>query len=112
MYHPVDVYAGGRLRLRRTLLGMSQTDLASQVKLTFQQVQKYENGSNRISASRLYEFSKILQVPIQFFFDGFGEDTPQPEISRETMEFMKNYSSIPSVEIRTKIRSLVRSVAE
>lgn len=73
LVHPVDIHIGFRLRLRRVLLGMSQTDLGDRVGLTFQQVQKYERGANRISASRLYEFAKILDVPVSFFFDGIGD---------------------------------------
>ncbi len=67
--HPIDVHVGGRVRLRRTLLGMSQTDLGKAFDLTFQQVQKYESGKNRIAASRLYHLSHILDVPLSYFFD-------------------------------------------
>ena len=66
---PVDAHVGARVRLRRTMLGMSQEKLAQALGLTFQQVQKYERGTNRVGSSRLYELSKILDVPIQFFFD-------------------------------------------
>ncbi len=66
---PVDVHVGARLRLRRTLLGMNQTTVGEAIGLTFQQVQKYENGKNRISASRLYDLSRVLDVPIEHFFD-------------------------------------------
>jgi transcriptional regulator with XRE-family HTH domain len=66
---PVDVHVGARLRVRRTLLGMSQTTVGEAIGLTFQQVQKYEKGTNRISASRLYDLSRLLDVPIQHFFD-------------------------------------------
>ena len=67
--NPVDVHVGARLRVRRTLLGMSQTMLGEAIGLTFQQVQKYESGANRISASRLFDLSRLLDVPIQYFFD-------------------------------------------
>ncbi|MBB2159453.1 helix-turn-helix domain-containing protein [Gluconacetobacter sacchari] len=67
---PVDVHVGGRIRLRRALLGMSQERLGEALGLTFQQVQKYERGTNRVSASRLYELSDVLDVPVSFFFDG------------------------------------------
>jgi len=66
---PVDAHVGARVRLRRTMLGMSQEKLAQALGLTFQQVQKYERGTNRVGSSRLYELSKILDVPIQYFFD-------------------------------------------
>src|ERR1700754_5359952 len=67
--HPVDVHVGARMRQRRSLLGMSQTNLGSAVGLTFQQIQKYERGSNRIASSRLFEFAKVLDVPVSYFFD-------------------------------------------
>ena len=66
---PVDIHVGGRIRLRRTLLGMSQERLGESLGLTFQQVQKYERGANRVSASRLYDLGRVLSVPIQFFYD-------------------------------------------
>ena len=67
--NPIDVHVGGRVRLRRTLLGMSQDKLAQALGLTFQQIQKYERGANRIGSSRLYHLSQILDVPVSFFFD-------------------------------------------
>ncbi len=66
---PVDVHVGARVRMRRTLLGMSQTTLAEALGLTFQQVQKYERGANRMGSSRLFVLSRVLDVPIEFFFD-------------------------------------------
>lgn len=72
--HPVDVYVGGRVRLRRTFLGYSQEKLGRALGLTFQQIQKYERGLNRISSSKLYELSKFLEVPVAFFFEGLEED--------------------------------------
>jgi len=69
-FHPVDVHVGTRLRQRRALLGMSQTALGNAVGLSFQQVQKYEQGSNRISSSRLFEFAMVLDVPVSHLFDG------------------------------------------
>src|SRR5215218_3069981 len=67
--NPVDVRVGGRLRLRRNMLGLTQEQLGEAIGLTFQQVQKYERGANRIGASRLYELSRILDMPVSFFFD-------------------------------------------
>src|SRR5258708_23755034 len=66
--HPVDVHVGARMRQRRTLLGMSQSKVGDAVALTFQQIQKYERGSNRIGSSRLFEFPKVLDVPVSYFF--------------------------------------------
>src|ERR1019366_10677585 len=72
---PVDMHVGARVRLRRTLLGMSQEKLGTAVGLTFQQIQKYERGANRIGASRLFDMARALDVPVQFFFD---EMPPEP----------------------------------
>lgn len=69
-----DSYIGARLRMRRLMLGMSQEALGEKLSLTFQQIQKYEKGTNRVSASRLYELAQVLDVPVQFFFDGAGND--------------------------------------
>ncbi len=81
--HPVDVHVGARVRMRRTLLGMSQTTLGEAIGLTFQQVQKYERGPNRIGASRLFELSWALDVPVEYFFDEMPAEVsaiwrPQP----------------------------------
>src|SRR4051795_11923212 len=67
--NPIDVRVGARLRLRRNMLGLSQEKLGEAIGLTFQQVQKYERGANRIGASRLHELSRVLDVPVSFFFD-------------------------------------------
>ena len=74
----VDVHVGGRIRIRRRLIGMSQEALAQALGLTFQQVQKYERGSNRVSASKLYATAKVLEVPVHYFFDGLS-DAPASE---------------------------------
>ncbi|MES2729521.1 MAG: helix-turn-helix transcriptional regulator [Pseudomonadota bacterium] len=73
--HPIDIHVGSRLRERRMLLSVPQDQLAKQTGITFQQIQKYESGRNRVSASRLYEFSRILDVPIAYFFSGFRQLT-------------------------------------
>ena len=73
--NPIDVHVGSRVRLRRTLLGMSQEKLGDAIGLTFQQVQKYERGANRIGASRLFDLSRVLDVPVSFFFDDMASDT-------------------------------------
>jgi len=71
--HPVDVYVGARLRIRRKVMGLSQTQVADALGITFQQIQKYERGSNRISASKLYDAARLLQAPVSYFFDGLDE---------------------------------------
>src|SRR5512134_3543115 len=81
--NPVDIHVGSRVRLRRTLLGLSQEKLGEAVGLTFQQIQKYERGANRIGASRLFEFSRILDVPVSFFFDDMNERAKSGEIRQD-----------------------------
>jgi transcriptional regulator with XRE-family HTH domain len=73
--NPIDVHVGARMRLRRTLLGFSQEAMGGLIGLTFQQVQKYERGANRISASRLYDICRALDVPSSYFFDGMTDNT-------------------------------------
>ena len=108
--NPIDIHVGSRVRLRRTLLGMSQEKLGEAVRLTFQQIQKYERGVNRIGSSRLYQLSQILDVPVSFFFDdmppldgralpGLREGPPQPFekdplVKRETLELVRAYYRI------------------
>ena len=125
MAHPVDEYVGKKLRERRTLMGMSQENLAKTVDITFQQVQKYERGANRMSASRLYQFSKTLSVPVGFFFEGFEEqdqangmaDTSmgfehEDFSSRESLELMKAYHRIKEPKAKRAINDLIRSMAD
>ncbi len=93
---PVDVHVGGRVRARRTLIGMSQTELGKRVGLGFQQIQKYERGMNRIAASRLWQFSLILGQPISWFFEGIGEQKRKVGdllAKRETLKFVRYFSA-------------------
>jgi transcriptional regulator with XRE-family HTH domain len=128
--HPVDTHVGSRLRQRRALLGMSQTDLGNAVGLTFQQVQKYERGFNRISSSRLFEFAKVLDVPVEHFFDGMAPSTsgakrkpgrpkaadkagePDLNTKRETLELVRAYYKIRSKDLRSKTRELIEALAQ
>ncbi len=126
---PVDVHVGARLRVRRTLLGMSQTTLGEAIGLTFQQVQKYERGSNRISASRLFALTRLLDVPIQYFFDdmptavaasspvvGGGKAKkppsygPDPMARRETLELVRAYYKITDPELRKRLYELAKTL--
>src|ERR1700757_1455901 len=75
---PIDIHVGSRIRLRRTLLGMSQERLGESLSLTFQQVQKYERGLNRVGASRLFDLSRVLDVPVSFFFDDMPDSLSSP----------------------------------
>jgi transcriptional regulator with XRE-family HTH domain len=128
---PVDIHVGARVRLRRTLLGMSQEKLGNAVGLTFQQIQKYERGANRIGASRLYDISRVMDVPVQFFFDemppepavegylppsGSGEPSgavieQDPLAKRETLELVRAYYRIPSAVLRRKLFELAKAMA-
>lgn len=128
--NPVDVHVGSRVRLRRTLLGMSQERLGEAVGLTFQQIQKYERGANRIGASRLFEFSRILDVPVSFFFDDMPENnrthervnawgiTEQPQAAmeqdpltrRETLELVRAYYRIADPQVRRRLFELAKSL--
>ncbi len=130
---PIDVHVGSRIRLRRTLLGMSQERLGEALGLTFQQVQKYERGVNRVGASRLFDLSRVLDVPISFFFDdmpdalsgsygaqshkrlggfaeaqeGFGDDTLN---RRETLELVRAYYRITDPSVRKRVFELIKSM--
>lgn len=109
----VDSHVGERVRLRRTLMGLSQEKLAERLGLTFQQVQKYERGANRISASKLWRLSEVLEVPVSFFFDGLREGepaAPENHLSREVLEHVRRYTAIPESE-RKSIRELTKAVA-
>ena len=122
--NPVDVYVGGRVRLRRTLLGMSQEKLADQLGITFQQVQKYENGTNRVGASRLYDISSALNVAVDFFFEGVtgkvkaskvAESGPSMDTllkSKETVELVKAFHTIKDPAIRKKMLEMIKAVAK
>lgn len=126
----IDEHVGLQLRQRRALLGFSQEKLAEQVGITFQQIQKYENGANRVSASRLYEFSKVLDIPVAFFFDNYGSNENRVSYGfgesdqagfegaedvmkrKETLELIRVYYSIENPKLRKDLFKLVRSMAE
>ena len=131
---PIDVHVGSRIRLRRTLLGMSQERLGEALGLTFQQVQKYERGVNRVGASRLFDLSRVLDVPISFFFDdmpdgmsgqvstghrralagfaesqdAFGQDDSMSR--RETLELVRAYYRITEPSVRKRVFELIKSM--
>ena len=124
--NPIDVQVGNRVRIRRMLIGMSQERLGDLLGLTFQQVQKYEKGVNRIGAGRLYEVARILNVPIDFFYDGIGPgaDNPglaEPEGTPPVMEFVSSgeglqlslaFMKIKDTKVRKRVLDLVKSLAE
>ena len=127
--NPIDVHVGGRLRIRRVMEGLSQEKLGKLMGLTFQQIQKYEKGTNRVGASRLYEISQILSVPVQFFFDelpvmdgcepapGFSEADSESNFldflnSREGIELNRAFQRISDPKVRRNVIELVRAMAD
>jgi len=124
--HPIDLHVGSRVRLRRKLLGLSQDKLGGHLGLTFQQVQKYERGANRISASKLYEIANLLKVPVDYFYDGYVEsevldnqEASESErkvhsflMTTEGVELAQSFPLIQSPRRRRKILDLVRSLTE
>lgn len=136
MASPVDSHVGSRVRLRRILLGMSQEKLGLAIGLTFQQVQKYERGANRIGASRLFDIARVLDVPISFFFEEMPVETTNaqyhpitgdpivdsehqqaesseqdPMGKRELLELVRAYSRITDVQVRRKLFDLAKALA-
>src|SRR4051794_38076838 len=125
--NPIDVRVGARLRLRRNMLGLSQEKLGEAIGLTFQQVQKYERGANRIGASRLHELSRVLDVPVSFFFDdtdpvrapatgGFAEPAAEafesdPLRKPETLELVQAYFAIEDATVRRRLLDLAKALA-
>ena len=116
MTHPVDQFVGQRIRHRRWMVGMTQQDLAEKVGIKFQQIQKYETGANRVSASRLWDIAQAMEVDVSFFFvgyDGANEletaQSPSRDIlsDKEALELVKSYYSIPENQ-RRKLFDLAR----
>jgi len=120
--NPIDVHVGKRIRTRRLLLGMNQETLANALGLTFQQVQKYEGGANRVSASRLAAVADILKVPISFFFGDLQSDDAKPSTAErewrenierpETIELIRLYYAIPDPQVRQQFLDMVKSIAK
>jgi len=119
--NPIDVHVGSRIRLRRSIAGLSQEQLADGLGLTFQQVQKYEKGINRVSASRLQHISEVLEVPISFFFENGpnalvnSAGSPMGEFnelmsSKETIALVTAFNSIKSPRLRQSVLNLVRTL--
>src|SRR5262249_22907573 len=128
--NPIDKHVGSRVRMRRMMLGMSQEKLGDALGLTFQQVQKYEKGTNRIGASRVQQISQILQVPVAFFFEGApdlqplqngangAEQVPSPGYvsdflaTSEGLALTKAFTRIKEAKLRRRIVDLVEEIAE
>ena len=116
MKHPVDVHVGKRIRHRRWLLGITQQQLADSVGIKFQQIQKYETGMNRVSASRLWDISMTLDVPVSFFFEGLEgseEALAGPDVlgDREAVELLRAYYAMPETQ-RRRLFDLARVLGE
>ena len=127
----VDVHVGSRIRMRRQLLGMSQEQLGKAIGLTFQQIQKYEHGTNRVSASRLYDMAEALEVPISFFFEELPDEITRrprgkagvvehveydpslnPMAKREATALVRNYFRISDSDVRRRLFEMTRVLAE
>ena len=121
MTHHVDVHVGKRVRHRRWLIGMTQQQLAQQVGIKFQQIQKYETGANRISASRLWDIAEALDVPVSFFFEGLEEsekeDTGKKSVpadlmgDKEALDLVRSYYAIPENQ-RRRLFELARVLSD
>jgi len=125
--NPTDKHVGGRVRMRRMMLGMSQTELGNNIGLTFQQVQKYEKGTNRIGAGRLQQIARILKVPVGFFFEGSpreggaASETDQAPLPSYVNDFLatsdglaltKAFMQIKDANLRRRIVSLVQEITD
>ncbi|MFV0512169.1 MAG: helix-turn-helix domain-containing protein [Jhaorihella sp.] len=121
MTHPVDVHVGKRVRHRRWLIGMTQQQLAEKVGIKFQQIQKYETGANRVSASRLWDIADTLGVPVSFFFEGLEEtpadDSAKPSVpadllgDKEALDLVRSYYAIPENQ-RRRLFELARVLSD
>jgi transcriptional regulator with XRE-family HTH domain len=118
--NPIDIHVGKRIRMRRLLLGMTQDTLATRLGVTFQQLQKYETGFNRVSASRLSEVADNLRVPIGYFFGELDNDAQTPAERQsgrrmalpETLELIRLYYAIPDENVRQQFLAMVKAVAK
>lgn len=110
----VDRHVGERIRERRIMLGLTQQELAHGIGVTYQQAHKYEQGVNRVSAGRLFEIAKILNTPVEYFFDGIGGEEPRETNMRERMglELSRHFSMIRNEKHQEAISSLARALAE
>jgi transcriptional regulator with XRE-family HTH domain len=111
MSHPVDVHVGKKIKQMRALRRLSQTDVAQKLNLSFQQIQKYEIGSNRVAASRLYELSKIFGVPTSYFFEGLPEDDSANDNQSLDAKILDAVSSIEDEAVKTRIATFIEDVA-
>lgn len=117
MKHNVDLHVGKRIRHRRWMIGMTQQQLAEKVGIKFQQIQKYETGMNRVSASRLWDIAQSVDVPVSFFFEGLGDDRARAEIEgdiladKEALQLVRSYYAMPEAQ-RRQIFELARVLSD
>jgi transcriptional regulator with XRE-family HTH domain len=109
--HPIDVHVGLRIRQRRRFLGMSQEKLGAAAGLSFQMIQRYENGSNSVPASCLFEFARVLGVPPSCFFEGSRLKAKAPLYTRETIKLVRAYFAIHNTTLRQSIAETIRAIA-
>jgi transcriptional regulator with XRE-family HTH domain len=112
----VDAYVGGRIRERRTEMGLTQENLAAALQISYQQVQKYEAGTNRVSAGRLFEIARKLEVDVAYFYQGLDPNVEVEPLdhggkSRAVIELVQNFGEISDPELRAAINGLVKSLA-
>ena len=111
MSHPVDVHVGQKLKQIRTLRRLSQTDVARKLKLSFQQIQKYEIGSNRVAASRLFELAQVLDVPTSFFFDGLHDNANTAPLTDPNMQIVNALAAIKDEAVKLRIVTFIEDVS-
>lgn len=111
MSHPVDIHVGRKLKQIRTLRRLSQTDVARKLNLSFQQIQKYEIGSNRVAASRLFELSQILDVPPSYFFDGLHDNANEAPVRDTGMEIVTALAAIKDDAVKSRIVTFIEDVS-
>ena len=111
MSHPVDVHVGKRLKQIRTLRRLSQTDVARKLDLSFQQIQKYEVGSNRVAASRLFELSQILDVPPAYFFEGLHDNKNMAPAEDPGMDIVNALAAIEDENVKSRIKTFIEDVS-
>lgn len=111
MPHPVDIHVGKKIREVRLMRSMSQADLAQKMEISFQQLQKYETGANRVSASRLYEIAQICRVPVAYFFDGLGQAEGAEPLDDETARLASALARLPQGKLKSAIAGLIAEIS-
>jgi transcriptional regulator with XRE-family HTH domain len=124
MADPIDIYVGKRLRLKRKVSGFTQSDIGDKIGTTFQQVQKYEKGENRISASKLYQIAQILNTTVSFFFEGYSDANQENvgnnvsgqrvefAVNKDSVDLIHSFNSIKDSKLKKKLKVLIDSISE